>query len=137
MGDFASGTFRYPLTPVDAEQILVRTRIFALGEMPPKRQVQAFNVLLDQADALVRFRRIGVKRGYAGQLYALAALTMLEPSDAAQVARTLAETDAEILVYDSDVIRQSQLRDVVWLITERHVGEECRTLRESTDDYFQ
>jgi hypothetical protein len=137
MGDFASGTFRYPLTPVDAEQILVRTRIFALGEMPPKRQVQAFNVLLDQADALVRFRRIGVKGGYAGQLYALAALTMLEPSGAAQVARTLAEAEAEILVYDSDVIRPSQLRDVVWLITERHVGEECRTLRESTDDYFQ
>ena len=135
--DFASAAFRFPLTPVDAEHILVRTRIFALGEMPPKRQVQAFNVLLDQADALVRFRRIAVEAEHAGQLYALAALTMLGQSEAAHLARTLAERDDEILVYDSDVVRHSQLREVVSLITERHVGEECRTLRQSTDEYFQ
>jgi hypothetical protein len=136
-GDFASGTFRFPLTPVDAEQILIRTRIFALWEMPPKRQVQAFNVLLDQADALDRFRRTVVEAEPAGQLYALAALTMLGPSEAAQVARTLAGRYDDILVYDSDVVRHSPLGEIVSLIAERHVGEECRKLRESTDEYFR
>jgi hypothetical protein len=135
--DVASGTFGFPLSVADAERILTRTKIFALGEMPPKRQVQAFNLLLDQADALVRFRRIAVEGGHAGRLYALAALTMLAPSEAADFARKLSDEDDEILVYDSDVVRHSQLREVVSLIRQRHVGEECRKLRESTHDYFQ
>jgi hypothetical protein len=136
-GDFASGAFRLPLTVVDAEQILLRTRIFALGEMPPKRQVQAFNVLLDQADALVRFRRLVVEAEPAGQLYALAALSMLSASEAVHFGRSMADRHDEILVYDSDVLTHSQMREVVSLITERHVGEECRKLRESTDEYFR
>jgi hypothetical protein len=82
--DVASSAFGFPLSVADAERILTRTKIFALGEMPPKRQVQGFNVLLDQTDALERFRQMIADAEPAGQLYALAALTMLSPSEGAQ-----------------------------------------------------
>ena len=135
--DVASNAFAFPLSVADAERILTRTKIFALGEMPPKRQVQAFNVLLDQTDALERFRQMIADAEPAGQLYALAALTMLSPSEGAQFGRTMATRPDAIVVYDSDVVQHTQVREVVSLIAERHVGEECRKLRESTDDYFR
>jgi hypothetical protein len=135
--DFASGSFRFPLTAEDAEQILLRTKIFALGEMPPKRQVQAFNVLLDQADALARFRRIAGRGESAGQLYALSALSMWGLSEAGPFARTLSGRQDEILVYDSDVVDRRPLPELVALVTARNVGAECRTLRESTHEYFR
>jgi hypothetical protein len=135
--DFASGAFTFPLTLVDAEQILIRTRIFALGEMPPKRQVQAFNVLLDQADAAARFRAIAVAGAPAGKLYALAALTMLAPSDAAAIVRILAARHDEILVWDSDVLGRRTVAEIVALIQARPVVEECRRQRVSTDEFFR
>jgi hypothetical protein len=135
--DVASNAFAFPLSVADAERILTRTKIFALEEMPPKRQVQAFNVLLDQTDALERFRQMIADAEPAGQLYALAALTMLSPSEGAQFGRTMATRPDAIVVYDSDVVQHTQVREVVSLIAERHVGEECRKLRESTDEYFR
>jgi hypothetical protein len=135
--DFASGVFAFPLTPVDAEQILVRTRIFAFGEMPPKRQVQAFNVLMDLPDAVVRFRRILPQAKPAGELYAFAALTTLAPSEAEPLARTLSARQDQLLVYNSDVVQNSSVRDMMTLILTRHVVEEWRARRESTNEYFR
>jgi hypothetical protein len=51
--------------------------------------------------------------------------------------RTMATRPDDIVVYDSDVVQHTQVREVVSLIAERHVGEECRKLRESTDEYFR
>jgi hypothetical protein len=136
-GDFASRSFTFPLTPDDAEQILLRTKIFALGTMPPKRQVQAFNVLLDQRDALDRFRRIAVSGESAGQLYALAPWRMWGLSEAGSLARTLSHRQDEILLYDSDVIGRRGLMELVSLVATRSIGTECRSLRESTEKYFR
>lgn len=69
-GDFAYQPFHAPLSVNDAAQVLLRTQIFAFGNMPPKRQVQAFNLLLDQTDALARFRSIAVQGKTSGKLYA-------------------------------------------------------------------
>jgi hypothetical protein len=121
----------------DAEQILLRTLIFALGEMPPKRQVQAFNVLLDQPDALARFRQIWPRAEAGGQLYVLAALRMKEQSDARLFARALSGRQDEVVVYDSDVIDRHRVSDLVGLVMTRNVGAECRRLRASTEEYFR
>jgi len=105
--------------------------------MPPKRQVLAFNVLLDQPDALGRFRRLAVTGESAGRLYALAALTMLSPEEASGLARTMAESSDEVMLYDSDVVSTVSPRTAVALVVERRVGEECRRLRDSADQYFR
>ena len=46
-GDIARRPFPWPLPPGDAENILRQTGVFAFGGMAPKRQVQAFNVVVD------------------------------------------------------------------------------------------
>jgi hypothetical protein len=70
--DFAERTFTEPLSLQDAEAVLKRTRVFGFGGMPPKRQVQAFNVVFEQSDAVARFRSLGTAASAAGQLYSLA-----------------------------------------------------------------
>jgi hypothetical protein len=56
--DFAHRSFGHPLSLPDAEAVLRHTRVFEVGGMPPKRQVQAFNVVFEQAEAVGRFRSI-------------------------------------------------------------------------------
>ena len=55
----------------------------------PSRQVQAFNAVWDQRDAAQRFRSLVGRARWAGQLYALCALTMLEPAEAERAAQRL------------------------------------------------
>jgi len=43
--DYGRRSFDSPLSLQDAEAILRRTPVFEFGGMPPKRQVQAFNVV--------------------------------------------------------------------------------------------
>jgi len=40
--DFAHRSFGHPLSLQDAEAVLRHTRVFEIGGMPPKRQIQAF-----------------------------------------------------------------------------------------------
>jgi hypothetical protein len=80
--DFAERTFTEPLSLQDAEAVLKRTRVFGFGGMPPKRQVQAFNVVFEQSDAVARFRSLGTAASAAGQLYSLAGLLLLDPAGA-------------------------------------------------------
>jgi len=82
--DFAHARFAYPLPLTDAEAVLRRTRVFAFGGMPPKRQVQAFNIVFEQADAASRFQSIGAAESPAGRLYAFAGL--LGPSRLKRIA---------------------------------------------------
>jgi hypothetical protein len=137
-GDFARQSFASPLSIEDAEQILVRTRVFEFGGMPPKRQVQAFNVLLDQPDAVARFKRVSDRGELAGRLYALCAVSTLDKQVARTLAVALGQDQTRVLVIDSDVIRGSMTsEEVVFLIQQQQVGPGMRSEKEETAKYFQ
>jgi hypothetical protein len=135
-GDIAMERFAFPLPVADARRILLRTHIFALGEMPPKRQVQAFILLMDQPDAVEHFRRIALEGETAGRLYALAAFSLLDPLTAARLAERLSATNEEILVENSDAWDRGSVREIVAMIAERHMADRFLELRKSTNDYF-
>jgi hypothetical protein len=136
-GDFARQSFRAPLSIEDAEQILLRTNVFAFGGMPPKRQVQAFNVLLDQPDAMTRFESVAERGGLAGKLYALCAFSTLNAAKAAAMALELSKDQAQISVVEHDEIRSSMTTaDIVALIQQRHLWRAMRAENEETTKYF-
>ncbi len=87
--DFAHRGFGYPLSVEDAEAILRQTEVFEFGGMPPKRQVQAFNVVSEQPDAIPRFQSIADEGAVAGRLYALAGLLVLDAKAAERVRASL------------------------------------------------
>ena len=91
MGDIANGWLKSPLPAGDARHILLQTKLFALGDMPPKRQVQAFNDIFEQPDVAATFRYISERAEPAGRLYAFAALSMLAPPEAAALRETLVQ----------------------------------------------
>jgi hypothetical protein len=134
--DFSQGRFPYPLPLTDAEALLRRTQIFAFGTMPPKRQVQAFNVVFEQHDAVSRFQSIGDGDSAAGRLYALAGLLLLDRVAVGRVRASLARDSQVILVMDSDVVVRRPVQDVAAMIEQRNFGASLRRLRDETDAYF-
>jgi hypothetical protein len=66
--------------------------------MPPKRQVQAFNVVFEQAAAVGRFRSIAEGESPAGKLYGFAALLLLDPTAAEPLRVSLSVDERRILV---------------------------------------
>ena len=136
VGDFALSAFPSPLSVVDAEAILLRTRTFAFGSMSPKRQVQAFNVLLDQPNAQILFESIAARAEIAGKLYAFSAFLVLKQEVPAALASKLESEQTELLVVDSDVAGFKATSEVVALIKSRRVWSEMRRAKDETLKYF-
>lgn len=126
--DIANHTFARPLSVADAEQILLLTEIFQFGDS--SRQVQAYNAVFDQPDAAARFRSLAGRARWAGQLYSLCALTILEPAEADGLVQRLSTVDAQILAYQSDWGGERRVADLVSVIRERKLAETLRSLRE-------
>jgi hypothetical protein len=78
-GEWAIQALPSPLSPENAEKTLSLTDYFDTGDT---RRVEAFHVLLEQTDAVTRFRSLAANARWAGQLYALCALRTLAPEDA-------------------------------------------------------
>jgi hypothetical protein len=104
--------------------------------MPPKRQVQAFNVVFAQPDAVARFRSLGTRASAAGQLYSLAGLLLLDRAAAMLLHDTLSENANAIQVRDSDVVFERQVRDVADMVEQRALGMQFRQARAETNAYF-
>jgi hypothetical protein len=136
MDDYAHRRFATPLSLQDAEAILRQTQIFAFGDMPPKRQVQAFNVLLEQRDAVSRFQRLAESASPAGKLYALAGLLLLDRPAAAKVQQTLARESQVILVFDSDVALRKPVSELAAMVVRRKMGTAFRRVRDETNAYY-
>ncbi len=135
--DYALGSFFWPLDLTIAEEILSRTNQFAWGLMDPKRQVQAFNVIFDQPDALLRFRRIARDAGPAGKLYALCAFIALRSPEQNGLVSVLAlSTDRIELVY-SDVSREVELREAATTVLSKRLAQRLRDERAETDTFFR
>ena len=134
--DYARRSFATPLSVPDAEAILGQTRVFEFGGMPPKRQVQAFNVLFEQRDAALRFRRLAETASPAGKLYALAGLLVLDRPAAGRLRRTLAEESQTIVVCDSDVVDEKPVSELADIVERREMGPEFRRMRDETNAYY-
>ncbi len=136
VGDFARQSFRAPLSVDDAERILIRTSLFEFGNMPPKRQVQAFNLLLDQPDAVARFHSIAARGETAGKLYALCAFLALNSRESITLESSLSNDGTRLQVFDSDVVRLMTAAEAVLLIRQRDVIGWMRREKEETTRYF-
>ena len=134
--DFAHRSFGKPLTLQDAEAVLRQTRVFEFGGMPPKRQVQAFNTVFEQADAVSRFHSIAEGESAAGQLYALAALLLLDPAAAEPLKASLSVDSRKILVIDSDTSYEKPVRDLATMVERQEMGRWFRRIRDETTEYF-
>lgn len=134
--DYARRSFASPLSVEDAEAILRQTQVFEFGGMPPKRQVQAFNVVFEQRDAASRFQRLGEAALPAGKLYALAGLLLLDQAAAARLQHSLAEDSQTILVFDSDVGYETPVRDLALMVGVRDMGEWFRRVRDETNAHY-
>jgi hypothetical protein len=134
--DYARRSFAYPLSVQDAEVILRHTQVFEFGGMPPKRQVQAFNVVFEQRDAVSRFHDLGDAAWPAGKLYALAGLLLLDRTAAARLQRSLAEDSKAIMVFDSDVVYEKPVRDLAVMVEQRDMGTWFRRVRDETNAHY-
>ena len=120
----------------NAEAILRHTQIFAFGGMPPKRQVQAFNVLFEQPDAVSRFQHLAGIASPAGKLYALAALRLLDRPAASRLERMLVEESKTIMVFDSDVVWEKPVRELADMVERRDMGTQFRRTRDEVEAHY-
>jgi hypothetical protein len=135
-GDISRKAFATPLPLADAETILRETTLFEVGGMPPKRQVQAFNVVYEQPDAVARFQAIGRTAGPAGRLYALAGLALLDPMAGRALAESLSTSAERIAFMDSDVAFTRSIRDLAGIVETSDMGTRFRHQRDEIDRYF-
>jgi hypothetical protein len=126
--DISNRPFAKPPSVADAEETLLLTEIFQYGDL--SRQIQSFNAVWDQRDAAQRFRSLAGRARWAGQLYALSALTILEPAEAERAAQRLSTVEARILAYASDWGGERPVAELVSLIRERKLAERFRSLKE-------
>ena len=134
--DFAQRSFGHPLSLQDAEAVLRHTRVFEIGGMPPKRQVQAFNVVFEQADAVGRFRSIAEGESPAGKLYGFAALPLLDPTAAEPLRVSLSVDERGILVIESDTSYEKPMQDLAKMVEQRDMDRWFRRVRDERDEYF-
>ncbi len=106
--------------------------------MPPKRQVQAFNALLDQSDALLQFETVVRRGNLAGKLYAMCGFLLLEAQRGTGLLSALATKQDRILVIEHDVIRGSMtVADIVSLVRRDQLCGAMRAGKDETAKYFQ
>jgi hypothetical protein len=134
--DYARRSFGFPLALQDAEAILRQTQVFEFGGMPPKRQIQAFNVVLEQPDAVSRFQLLAEAASSAGKLYALAGLLLLDQPAAGRLQRTLAEESQAILVFDRDVAYEKPVSELAGMVERHDMGTWFRRMRDETNAHF-
>jgi len=127
LDDCARGILSISMPVDEAERLLRCTKVFAVGRMPDKKQVQAFNVLFEEPDATARFRALAVEGQTAGRLYALAALLLLDSAEGNRAAQELSRQSDTVTVVDSDLVSEDQpAREVVQFVIRRRLGQELR-----------
>ena len=135
-GDYAFGRFPTPLPLPDAQAILRQTEVFSFGGMPPKRQVQAFNVVMEQPDATARFQALANGASPVGRLYALAGLLMLDPTAADHLKRQLLADGRDVQVNASDTWDLQSVRQLAEMVEAREMGVAFTQARDETNEWY-
>ncbi|HVF58904.1 MAG TPA: hypothetical protein VNJ70_03715 [Thermoanaerobaculia bacterium] len=138
--DPASTLFVWPLAPAQAAKVLKRSKIFAdtaigITGMPPP-QMAAFNVLLDQPNAIGWFDDIRRTGGGAGQLYALCAFQVLDSARAANLADELRARQDKIYALFGCSVAHQRIGDIVDALEKDACGKQFREARDHTYKYF-
>lgn len=117
------------LSPQDAQELLMRTRMFVFRE--PSRQVQAFNVTYEQPDARRRFLLIAGQAQLTGRFYALCALRALDVAESARLDKQLMSMSIRntVLVYDAGVPSERPAVDLLPLVRSPTLLTELRGLK--------
>jgi hypothetical protein len=135
--DFAHRSFASPLSVRDAQEILIRTEVFAFGSMNPKRQVHAFNVILDQPDAEGRFRFVAERARPAGRLYAYCARVLLGIDERQMRVPDPRGGEIPLSVYAHDEIYSYTPAELLTVIRQRRLCDQMRRDREEVLEYFE
>jgi len=132
--DISHQRFRSPLAVRDAERILLETEVFEHGSLA--RQIHAFNVLLDQPDAVERFQVIAERARLPGQLYALCAFELVDPARAEALASRLGKVTNLVYVNQSDWGREQPVSEAVTLIRKRKLADAFRKQKAEVYRHF-
>ena len=125
--DIISRPFASPLSAADAERILLGTEVFMYGGS--SLSVHAYNVVSDQPESQARLKYIAANGRYAGQLYAMCALSTTDPIKAADIARRLATVGDRIWVFQADVATERPVSELVRLIRDGKLWVQFRRLK--------
>lgn len=137
--DIADGTFSSPLSPSDAERILLATGVFDLAEsgFRPGRQVEAFNVLLDQPDAQNRFRRLASQGRAAGRLYALCGLLLVARGEGITFAYSFSLHEGAVTVREGDFWFDTPIVRAIVLVFANELPNRLLDRRDEAYAYFK
>jgi hypothetical protein len=138
--DPACKLFRWPLPPSVASEILERTETFAdtgiyIGGEPPP-QMAAFNVLLDQPDAVRWFDEIARYGSTVGRLYALCAFQVLDTQEASRLASQLRMLPGDVYTQFGCVGGDQGIAELVDAMERDLCGKWFRDARDRTFQYF-
>jgi hypothetical protein len=136
--DIADGSFDSPLPASDAEQILLRTGVFDMAAPGFRlgRQVEAFNVVLNQDDARLRLRRLARQGRAPGRLYALCGLLLLERPEGVGLAHSLSLQPGNVTVRDGDFTFETTTVRAIVLVFADALPERIRKARRGGSEYF-
>jgi len=138
--DPACKLFHWPLSALQAAEILKRTATFAgtgiynTGESPP--QIAAYNVLLDHPDAVTWFEDIGRTGGMVGRLYALCAFQVIDAQRAQRLSSDLRGTQSEVFTQFGCSGMNENVDHLVDVIEKNGYGKFFRESREETYRYY-
>jgi hypothetical protein len=137
--DVADQPFSSPLSLSDAELILSTTAVFDTADphFRPGRQVQAFNVILDQPDAADRFRRLARRGQSVGRLYALCGLLVVARADGINFAHSLSLRPGEVTVREGDFWFDTPTVRAVVLVFAEDLPKRLVALRDEAYAYFK
>jgi hypothetical protein len=137
--DIADGAFPFPLPIAAAEQILSATGVFDMGSpgFAPGRQVQAFNVVLDQPDARERFRRLTSTGREAGAVYGLCGLLLVARDEGVNLAHSLSLRTGAVSVRDGDFTFDTPMARAILLVFADEIPRKLVERRAAADARFR
>ena len=131
--DITDESFPSPLPLASAEKILRETTVFHMGfpGFGPGRQVQAFNVVLDQPDSRDRFHRLSRESRAPGRLYALCGLLLVAEAEGDGLAHSLSLVSGDVTMHEADFIFETSIVRAVVLVYADDVANKLAAQREA------
>lgn len=124
----------------EAKSILLKTDTFADASIgfagSPSRQVQAFNIVLDQPNPVPILEELSTSARWAGRLYALCGFQVVDRARYQRLARTMRETDATVRTFAGCIQSAEWVRTIVDDLDESRTGHRFRQARDRTYEFF-
>jgi hypothetical protein len=136
--DVTDESFPSPLPLSSAERILRETTLFdtAFPGWRPGRQVQAFNVVLDQPDSRARFDQLSRESRPAARLYALCGLLLVARPEGDRFAHSLSLVAGDVTIRDADFIFETSIVRAIVLVYDKDVAHRLRDQRSTAYSLF-